>query len=1190
MPKSFDIEVATDGGDVVAHLAGELDLSVRADVVALVTGVLTGDPPPAEPVYRLVIDLGEVTFCDSSGLGALLDIRRAAAERGGPDGPAGGAASGGPPPRADGRRRLARARMNAGAAPPAAGSAAVPPPATRTWPRALAIVAVVVVGLGAAWATQQDAEQEADKREELVTQQTANLAVATVQRLLASVSGVSGLSDGSGQVDQARFDAYVSGMLDESPIQTLAYAPVVGADQRAAFEYAIGRPISDTPSGPPAPPRDEYMPVQWVTPPLPVTKPLAGLDLGADPVRRAAAESARDSGRAVMTGTVPSQPTGRPAVFLVHAVYRPGLPADATVAERRAAVVGYVTTGVVGDRILGELASDLSPAIGIRVEDRGGSEVGPLFESDAPPHDGITTDREVAGQRWRITVDDRRPVSTNAPWWILGVTLALAVALAYLAERARRHQREVSRHVAVVERLAGLARSLAAADSVDEVASIVDGALPRVLEAADASLALVDHSSGTIRSRFGPDALATDVAARYVEVPLDAPVPLARAIRDGSLVVVTSDEDWRSQAPPDVADDAIAAGVGATACHPIVDDEGDVIAAIAVWSGREGPIDDLVLATLATAAEACGQTLVRARLADGVRRDAVTNRLLAGLAEAAATAGTLEQVARTLVDRAADVPGARSAHIGLLTPDGAALAVVHHDSLDPAIASRHERQQLDWDWPMVAAYRTGEPVLLTDPADIAERFPAVADDVHAAGLASLAYYPLLDEAGSPFGALGLAWTEPQRFDDPLVDTLRTTADLCASSLGRARRTDLAVSRTGSLAALAGDLSVARSFDDVGRAIIDDAPEALGADFAIVGVVQGDQLHMLAPSGPGLDVAAPYADLDLDGDFPALVALRGRRLVTFSDLTAVPDGSVAADLAAMGLRGGACAPLVGSDDEAVGVLSVLWSDPPAFDEALLGRISTVADLCAQSAERAQLFDAEHRVRRDLQARVLPRVPAVPGLDVAARYEPAAPSVGMGGDWYDGIALDGDRLCLVLGDVSGHGVEAIAEMTEIRTVVHTLAAGGMALPDILAQTSASMVREGGGYATIVIAVLDPRRGALTYVTAGHPPPLVRHPDGTVDVLRDGRHSVLGVTMAPRALGRVRFAPGATLVAYTDGLIERRGTTIDVSVERLAAQVADIGDQGSAEALADRLLSDNRAAVRSDDVAVVVARRPA
>jgi hypothetical protein len=107
-------------------------------------------------------------------------------------------------------------------APAAERGAAVRPPATRTWPRALAIVAVVLVGLGAAWATQQDAEQEADEREDLVAQQTANLAVTTVQRILAGVGGVSGLADESGHVDQARFDAYVAGMLDESPIQTLA--------------------------------------------------------------------------------------------------------------------------------------------------------------------------------------------------------------------------------------------------------------------------------------------------------------------------------------------------------------------------------------------------------------------------------------------------------------------------------------------------------------------------------------------------------------------------------------------------------------------------------------------------------------------------------------------------------------------------------------------------------------------------------------------------------------------------------------------------------------------------------------------------------------------------------------------------------------------------------------------------------
>ena len=249
---------------------------------------------------------------------------------------------------------------------------------------------------------------------------------------------------------------------------------------------------------------------------------------------------------------------------------------------------------------------------------------------------------------------------------------------------------------------------------------------------------------------------------------------------------------------------------------------------------------------------------------------------------------------------------------------------------------------------------------------------------------------------------------------------------------------------------------------------------------------------------------------------------------------------------------------------------------------------MADLCGQSAERARLFDAVHRVRRDLQARVLPRIPAVPPFEVAARYRPAAPSVGMGGDWYDGIALGPGRLCLVLGDVTGHGVEAIAEMTQVRTVVHTLAAGGMALPDILARTSSAMQREGGGYATLVVAVIDAGANSVSYVTAGHPPPLVRRPDGTIDVLADGHHSVLGVNLAPRPAGRAPFPSGSVLVAYTDGLIERRGTTIDASVERLAAQLAFAPETG-ADALADRLLHVNRSTVQADDLALVVALRP-
>ncbi|HKE76708.1 MAG TPA: SpoIIE family protein phosphatase, partial [Acidimicrobiales bacterium] len=1201
-PDESDRGGARDQTDAATSPAdtGESERAAGPDQTEAATGDPTGDSERAARRDQTRAATGEPDESDGGGVRDQVgtDVgEQVGTDRGRGDRRVGGGGAAARPGRhGRGRRRRGRGGGRGRGRGGGIVGAAVAPRAPWVWPRILAVIAVVAVGMGAAWVTRHDAENEARVREELVAQQTAGLAATTVQELLAATSGVSGLPDADGHVRRSSFNAYVEGALAASPLESLAFAPVVTDAERASLERAMGRPIRDSAEGPPAPRRDTYIPVRWVTPQRALTDRIVGLDLATDPVRTQAIERARDTGQAVLSGTVPSQPTGRPAVFLVHAVYRPGLPAGATVAERRRAVVGYVTTGVLGDRIRSSLARQIQEPLGIRITDLNAADAGPLLETRPAPGHGVTLEREVAGRTWRITVDDRQTVSTAAPAWILIGTGLLALTLVGLAVRARRHHRDVARHVVMVERTAGLGRTLAAADSVADIARVVAADLPAVLKAKAATLALVDHTTATIRPPRAPGARAAPSSAidavattRLGSDRGTAADPPALAVRDRAPVVILDEDGWEAQAPPAMAATAAAAGLGATAWWPVTNANGTVVATIAVAWGRPGKVDDLTLASLGTAAELCGQTLGRARMADLVRRDAVTNRLLAGLAEAAATAGTVEQVARTLVDRAADVPGARSAHIGLVNAERTALDVIHHDSVAPVIAGRHSRQELDHPRPLVEAYKTQGPVLLPDLAAIRARFPGYADDIEAAGLRALACLPLVDDAGTRLGALALAWSGDQEFDDPLVDTLRTTADLCASSIGRARTTDLAQAGTSALASLAGRLAGARSFDDVGTAIVEAAPAALGADFAIVGVIDDDQLRVLSPSGPALDVLAPYADLDLDEDIPVLVALRRRETVTFTDLGAVLEPGLAADLAAMGLHAGAWAPLLAADGEPMGALSVLWSAAPDFDEALVTRITTVADLSGQSAERARLFDAEHRVSRDIQARVLPRIPQVALLDVAARYQPAAPSVGMGGDWYDGIALDGGRLCLVLGDVTGHGVEAIAEMTQIRTVVHTLAAGGMPLPEILARTSSSLQREGGGYATLVLAVIDPAAGTVSYVTAGHPPPMVRRPGGEVDMLRDGHHSVLGVDLAPRPEGRADFPPGSTLVAYTDGLIERRDTTIDVAISRLAARLS-AAEEPTADALADALLAANAPASRPDDVALVVARRPA
>jgi GAF domain-containing protein len=1022
------------------------------------------------------------------------------------------------------------------------GRAGSPPAATPAgpstpglWPRIVAVAAVIAIGAAAAWATARDARRDAERREVLVADQTASVFTASVEQVLAAISGVSGLSDADGNVDKMAFDAYARAATDRSAFQALAYAPVVTEVERPAFESAIGGPITDEPGGPRAGVRARYLPVEWVTPDREETAPLIGFDLATDPVRNAAAEQARDGGSTVITDTTPARPNNQPAVFLVHPVYRAGTDAGAPgtrVSERRRAIVGYVATGVLGSDLLDAVDTRVEGSLGVRIRGVGGEgdDDMVLAETEPGPDGGTTVEREAGGREWLITVDDRQEAAALAPIGILAATAGLAVALALLARRSVRHQREVARHVALVERIAGLGRSLAATGSVADVAEVVETEVPAVLGARGARLR-------------GLAALGGEAAGEANDH-----VPMGRRLV------------------------AAAGGTGAWI--------------EASWD-RGKRLDHLTRAGLSTVGEMCGHTLVRARLADRARRDAVTSRLLAGLAEATTTAATTSQVARTLVDRAAEVPGATTTHIGIVSDDGEALIVVHR-GLAGADPQRTDVLSLDHPWPLLEAFRTADPVLLPDLDAVAERCPAVVEGMREAGLEALACLPLIGEDGRPFGAVSLGWASPQRFDADLVDMLHTTADVCATSLDRARATDREQARSTAMAILATHLSGSTTFDEVAAAILRHATPALGADFALVGVVDDDRFRLLVPAVPSLEVLGSYRDTDLDGDLPPLLALRRRELVTFATLTDVPDTDLAIDLGRAGMRAGACAPLFSRDGAAAGVFMALWARPPAFDDDLRARLSLVADLCAQSIERSRLSDDEHRVRRDLQSQIVPAAPVAKGLDVATRYRPAAASVGMGGDWHDAISLGDDNLCLVVGDVTGHGVGAVAAMTQVRTVVHTLVAGGMALPDVLVRTSDALRRDGLGYATVVIAVVDAREGTLTYVSAGHPPPLVRRPGGTVDVLTGGRHSVLGIDLEPRPPGNLVMPAGATLVAYTDGLIERRDRTIDAGVAMLADELRAAPDRSSDE-LADHLLA--RRPVNDaplDDVALVVARR--
>ena len=202
-----------------------------------------------------------------------------------------------------------------------------------------------------------------------------------------------------------------------------------------------------------------------------------------------------------------------------------------------------------------------------------------------------------------------------------------------------------------------------------------------------------------------------------------------------------------------------------------------------------------------------------------------------------------------------------------------------------------------------------------------------------------------------------------------------------------------------------------------------------------------------------------------------------------------------------------------------------------------------------------IDDERRTALRLQRALLPSaLDAPPGVEVAARYLPATDLLEVGGDWYEVFAVPGGQIGIAVGDVVGHNLEAAAAMGQLRAGMLALATQGGHPGDLLAGLDAfAHAHAITDYATAGCAFLDPQRGELRFATAGHPPMLVVAPDGVVTWLEGARTRPLGSLwgIVP-AVEAHQLEPGSVVVAYSDGLVERRGRSITDGLERLAEHV--------------------------------------
>ncbi|MET7639370.1 SpoIIE family protein phosphatase [Streptomyces sp. NPDC005438] len=235
--------------------------------------------------------------------------------------------------------------------------------------------------------------------------------------------------------------------------------------------------------------------------------------------------------------------------------------------------------------------------------------------------------------------------------------------------------------------------------------------------------------------------------------------------------------------------------------------------------------------------------------------------------------------------------------------------------------------------------------------------------------------------------------------------------------------------------------------------------------------------------------------------------------------------------------------------------------PAFTATDVALAEQLASKAAVFIDNARLYGREREHVVTLQRSLLPRaVPSTPGLSVRAHYAPASEARGVGGDWYDVVALPGGRTALVVGDVMGHGLSGAATMGRLRAVARTLMTLDIAPERVLARLDlATRDLEDDQVATCLCAVYDPADGTYTLASAGHPPPLLVAPDGSTAFLNVPVGAPLGAGVIPYDALEHRMPDGARLVLYSDGLVKNRDDDVDTQLEGLRRSASTLGPEG-------------------------------
>jgi serine phosphatase RsbU (regulator of sigma subunit)/PAS domain-containing protein len=363
-------------------------------------------------------------------------------------------------------------------------------------------------------------------------------------------------------------------------------------------------------------------------------------------------------------------------------------------------------------------------------------------------------------------------------------------------------------------------------------------------------------------------------------------------------------------------------------------------------------------------------------------------------------------------------------------------------------------------------------------------------------------------------------------------------------------------RTARMSELTAALSEAVTSSDVVKAVAAHVLPPIGADGLVVNALAGGFLHVVGSVGYTADFLREIDGIPLTSHMAIAETFR-TRTPGFIESPAeyvrrFPqfEGFVAASAK----KAWAFLPLIASG-HAIGCCVVSFTQARSFSEEERTLLIALSGLIAQALERARLYDVEHTRAQELQRGLLPRtLPSLPAVRAAARYMPAGKGEEVGGDWYDLIPLSGDRVAIVIGDVMGHGIAEAAVMGQLRTAVRALTDLELGPDELLSHLSELVSALGHDkYATCSYAVFDPVTRTCSLSLAGHLPPVIVHPDGTIHCPELAGDPPLGAAEPPFETHELRLPEESLLVFCTDGLVESATRDIDQGLAQLRRTLA-------------------------------------